>query len=164
MENNGIRHARFGWKDGLLILTTLTSVIGVLIQPGVRALVANAWAWVYFIWLCYLIYYLVYRYIRAKRWLKAYKREINDFKDSLNSSITGGEARMDATIQEFKASLDNSRAEWARKLRELIEDAVQYKANLATVEKEAKDRAEADSEINRQLDAIRSQLPPVAVS
>jgi hypothetical protein len=164
MENNGIKHARFDWKDGLLIVTTLTSVIGLLVRPGIRALVVDAWNCVYFIWLCYLIYYLVYRYMCAKLWLKAYKREINDSKDSLNSSITAGEARMDATIQEFKASLDNSRAAWARQLRELIEDAVQYKANLATVEKEAKDRAEADSEINRQIDAIRSQLPPVAVS
>lgn len=43
------------------------------------------------------------------------------------------QGELDAVIRAFETKLAYERTEWARQLRELIEDAVQYKANLATV-------------------------------
>jgi hypothetical protein len=68
---------------------------------------------------------------------------------------------MGVVIAEHRRLLATDRAEWARQLREIVEDAVQYKANLATVQAEAKARIEADAEIIQRLEAIEHRLPPM---
>jgi hypothetical protein len=61
---------------------------------------------------------------------------------------------VNAVIARHKATLETSRAEWARQLMEMIENAVEYKANLATVQAEAEARTSADARMGARFDTL----------
>jgi hypothetical protein len=109
------------------------------------------WRFGFIISLGYLLWWWVdRRTLKRSQWLSEAKGAIDSYG-----------VRLDTVIATHEAKLAASRTDWARQLRELIEDAVQYKANLATVQAEAKARIQADAEINRKLDELISRLPPV---
>jgi hypothetical protein len=168
MESNEVERGRFGWRDAIVILATLTSVIGLLLNPAVRKFAANPWAWVYTIWTISVVVWAVDRYRRVNRWLQRYGAGLATLIRNHETANEMANERHDTAMQAMIAAnekqLATNRSEWARQLREMIEDAVEYKANLETVQKEAAERAEADAAMDQRLKAIDNRLPPVGVT
>ena len=148
---------RFGWREWVVLLTLLINFSTFLLRTDIRPILLNGWNWFYLLSACVCGAYLIDRYIRARRWMGTYKSSLNAFEANLRMSL-------DSVVKENEDRLRIDRVDWARQLRDLIDDAVQYKANLATVEKEHNDRIEAEAIINKRLDEISGRLPPIGAS
>jgi hypothetical protein len=113
------------------------------------------WRFIFVISVGYLVWWWIdRRALKRKDWLR-------ESKAATDLAIAGSLSDLNAVITANERALAVNRTEWANQLREMIEEAVEYKANLATVQLEAKERTEADAAINRRLDEIIDRLPPV---
>ena len=103
------------------------------------------WRFIFVLSIGYLVWWWVDRSaLKRSLWL-------TEAKGAMDSYGT----RLEAVIATHETALAASRADWARQLRELIEDAVQYKANDATLQAEAKARSEADAVMNQNQETLR---------
>lgn len=148
MESNWIERL----KLGALFMSTLIAVLSFVSRADIKAIVSNGWTWFYLGWLCFVVYYIIDRYLRIK---SSFQR--------LNTDIISKRNELKAIIPAHERTLTVAALEQTRNFREMIYYAVLDQAG-AIIKNEVLRCKGADAALDQRLKAIEDRLPPVGVT